>query len=183
MPAGTETYRIIMGLIRFPSVCRRFMNAPRPKKSARWRWCLAALAAVAGLAACASPRIAQVSVGDSDRHLEHVLGVSSCRDAIAEGGLSRMPGLDPGGIRLTNWNVEKKGDPSWRSDLDRLSPGVDLILLQEASLREDTINELAELDATLYWSFAPGYRSKEEISKNEKRGRKREEEEGGIRRK
>lgn len=116
---------------------------------------------VIGLGGCASSRIAQVSIGESDRHLDHVLGLTSCRDAIADGQLSDMPGLNPESIRLTNWNIEKKGDPSWRVDLDRLAPDADLILLQEASLREDTITEL---DASLFWSFAPGYRSSRQVS-------------------
>ncbi len=119
------------------------------------------LAASLGMVACATPRIAQVSVAETDLHLKSVLGLDTCRDALARGASGDAPGLDPGSIRLTNWNVEKKADPSWRSDLDRLSPGADLILLQEASLREDTINEL---DATLFWSFAPGYRSNEQVS-------------------
>ena len=139
------------------------MATPMPVDSRRYplRLLSACLAVALGVNACATPRIAQVSVADSDQHLEHVLGLETCRDAIANGGESDLPGLDPRSIRMANWNVEKKRDPSWQTDLEGMTLGVDLILLQEASLREDTITAL---DASLYWSFAPGYRSEEQVS-------------------
>ena len=74
-----------------------------------------------------------------------------------------VPGdeLDARDIRVFNWNVHKKRAAGWRDDYDAYAADADLILFQEASLREDNIGEL---DATRYWSFAPGYRRHGEVT-------------------
>lgn len=69
--------------------------------------------------------------------------------------------FDSSNIRLVNWNVHKQAAAEWKQDYDRLAVGSDLVLIQEASLQELSINDL---NAGMYWSFAPGYRSKEAIS-------------------
>jgi endonuclease/exonuclease/phosphatase (EEP) superfamily protein YafD len=88
-----------------------------------------------------------------------VVGV--CRGLIKTGqGLSSQ-GLDGSNIRLVSWNIRKKSFPDWQADYGRLTKSRDLILLQEASLRTDTVNDLPILP---YWSFAPGYRTQDSIS-------------------
>lgn len=112
-------------------------------------------------AACATEQISQVSSRGLDSHMAQHLGVESC--GLALGGLSHPEndGLDPGNIRLANWNLKKNAHPLAGSDLYRLGSDADLVLLQEASLREETITDL---DASRFWSFAPGFRSAEQVS-------------------
>ena len=74
---------------------------------------------------------------------------------------NRRSPLDAANIRLFNWNIRKQLDPDSDGDLQDLSNGKDLILIQEASLREETINNV---DATKHWSFAPGYRTSGAVS-------------------
>ena len=70
-------------------------------------------------------------------------------------------GLNANEIRLVSWNMQKKSLPNWRADYSRLTDGRDLILIQEASLRVDTIGDLP---AAPHWSFAPGYRTDDSIT-------------------
>lgn len=82
--------------------------------------------------------------------------VAQCRDALAEAHAEDGTGLDPGSIRLLNWNVHKRGDAAWRQDFDRLTGDADFILMQEASLDPSADTTFA---AGRYWTFAPGYRT------------------------
>lgn len=78
------------------------------------------------------------------------------------GGRSRAGSeLDASSISLFNWNVRKKRASGWREDFESYADGADLILFQEASIREETI---AEIDASRHWSFAPGYSRRGEIT-------------------
>jgi endonuclease/exonuclease/phosphatase (EEP) superfamily protein YafD len=121
-----------------------------------------ALAMVAaGCATQGSPAIAQISAGAFDLHTVNPVGVEACRAALGTTAPSDGPALDAGRIRVANWNVKKKSRPSWQTDFKEIVAGSDLLLLQEASLREDTINDI---DATRHWSFAPGYRAGRQIS-------------------
>ncbi len=70
-------------------------------------------------------------------------------------------GLDADEIRVVSWNMQKKSIPNWRADYDRLTDGRDLILIQEASLRVDTVGDLPTVP---HWSFAPGYRTGNSIT-------------------
>ena len=45
--------------------------------------------------------------------------------------------LDPRAIRLFSWNLHKQGDPGWERDLARFAGEADVVLLQEAVLRDD----------------------------------------------
>jgi len=77
-----------------------------------------------------------------------------CRTALRAGPSAATRSLDLTRMRLLNWNTQKGTDPELRADLDRLSDGADLILLQEAvrnSAAFKTINP------DYHWSFAPGY--------------------------
>jgi endonuclease/exonuclease/phosphatase (EEP) superfamily protein YafD len=87
--------------------------------------------------------------------------VDRCAADIASPAALSATALDGDSIRVVNWNIRKRRHPDIRDDLDAFAEGKDLILIQEASLREDTI---VDNDASLYWSFAPGYRIGGEIT-------------------
>ena len=89
--------------------------------------------------------------------------VESCRllfDA-APAASATGTGLDADEIRVVSWNMQKKSIPNWRADYNRLTDGRDLILIQEASLRVDTVGDLPTVP---HWSFAPGYRTGDSIT-------------------
>jgi len=82
-----------------------------------------------------------------------------CRDLLAAN--SSGGELDASKISLFNWNVHKTRDSRWRDDFAAFAGDADLVLFQEASLREETI---ADIDSSRYWSFAPGYRKRGEVT-------------------
>ena len=86
--------------------------------------------------------------------------VSVCRDMLAD-VIGMGAELDSSNISLFNWNVHKTRERGWRDDFDALAGNADLVLFQEASLREETI---AEIDSSRHWSFAPGYRRRGEVT-------------------
>jgi endonuclease/exonuclease/phosphatase (EEP) superfamily protein YafD len=87
--------------------------------------------------------------------------VESCRLLFDAAPPASAAGLNTDEIRLVSWNMQKKSIPNWRADYSRLTDGRDLILIQEASLRVDTVGDLP---AAPHWSFAPGYRTGESIT-------------------
>ncbi len=87
--------------------------------------------------------------------------VESCRVLFDAAPVTSVTGLNADEIRLVSWNMQKKSIPNWRADYSRLTAGRDLILIQEASLRVDTVGDLP---AAPHWSFAPGYRTGESIT-------------------
>ena len=114
--------------------------------------------------ACATapaPPLFQVSSLHATYHVPGDIGISSCRDSLDTAVPANGARLDPYDIRLANWNIRKKSSPDWLRDYDQLAAGRDLILLQEASLRPDTI---ADLTPDMHWSFAPGYRAAGEVT-------------------
>ena len=87
-------------------------------------------------------------------------GVQECRDLLGR-KLAVGAELDASNIRVLNWNVRKTRAPRWREDFDAYEDDADLVLFQEASIREETI---ANIDSSRHWSFAPGYSKKGEIT-------------------
>jgi endonuclease/exonuclease/phosphatase (EEP) superfamily protein YafD len=87
--------------------------------------------------------------------------VAACRDHLVNALDPAAAELNAGSIRLVNWNVQKNWRQNWQDDLQTLTRQNDLVLVQEASLRKDSINAL---DASRFWSFAPGYRTRGAIS-------------------
>lgn len=85
----------------------------------------------------------------------------SCRQLFDASPTSSATGLNADEIRLVSWNMQKKSIPNWRADYSRLTDGRNLILIQEASLRTDTVSDLP---AVPHWSFAPGYRTDDSIT-------------------
>jgi len=82
--------------------------------------------------------------------------LDACRETIARNHQHPVSELDSGSIQLLNWNMQKVRHASAMDDLNALSSGTDLILIQEATLRKDLLAQAK------FWSFAPGYRSGEE---------------------
>lgn len=127
------------------------------------RRALLSAAAAVLLAGCAAPAPAPWPDDARGSHLLAVdeRGVDACRDALRTAKASAGNALDAQAIDVFNWNMRKTSLPNWREDYDRLTRGMDLILLQEASLRPDTVGDLP---AVPYWSFAPGYRTRDAIT-------------------
>jgi endonuclease/exonuclease/phosphatase (EEP) superfamily protein YafD len=88
-------------------------------------------------------------------------GIDACRRALTAPLRPAVVGLDAENIGLVNWNVKKTSLPNWRRDYRRLTRGKDLILIQEASLGPDTVDDLP---VAPHWSFAPGYRAPNAIT-------------------
>jgi endonuclease/exonuclease/phosphatase (EEP) superfamily protein YafD len=83
-----------------------------------------------------------------------VSDVSSCLATLTNPAISPAAELDATNIRLLNWNVQKNSRDNWRRDFAALASERNLVLVQEASLREDSI---ASMDSSRFWSFAVGY--------------------------
>lgn len=137
---------------------------PGKQRTRHGRRAAALLCAAVACSACASlyvGELAQVSANSRDFHLPTALGVDACRDSLSNPITEGASELDSHSIRLVNWNVQKTANSEWNDDYRQLADGSDLVLMQEASLREETI---AELDVSRHWSFAPGYRNDKQIS-------------------
>ena len=104
------------------------------------RFSVAALAVVLSLqlSACVHQ-----PMGPEDNPVASIsTSTNDCQNQLA---LNDFPGaeeLDPTNIRLFNWNVHKTRDHNWTQTLDSFATSADLILFQEASLREETILEI-----------------------------------------
>lgn len=136
----------------------KLVRDPRP-----WR---AAVPFVAGmlLASCAHTvveHVPEAPAGSSSYTVSSDKDVAACRMALTRAKPEPRSALDLDTISLVNWNIHKRRHPDLAADMRRLSDGKDLVLVQEASLHESTINEI---DATMHWSFAPGYRIGDEIT-------------------
>ncbi len=117
---------------------------------------LSAMAVLMQLPGCAY----QAVTPDSAASTGYSVDVRECRDMLGSRSADGSE-LDASGISLFNWNVRKKRSSGWRKDFDTYAEGADLILFQEASIREETI---AEIDASRHWSFAPGYSRRGEVT-------------------
>ena len=117
---------------------------------------LSAMAVLLQLSACAHRPV----TADAAPAQRFSTEVSVCRDMLAAESLEGAE-LDASNISLFNWNVHKTRERRWREDFDAIANNADLVLFQEASLREETI---AEIDSSRHWSFAPGYRKWGEVT-------------------
>ena len=116
------------------------------------------------LASCAHQyveQLSQVAANTATHHVPTATGVEQCRDWLAREKDSTGHELDAANIRLMNWNIQKQRNATSGEDLKILASDKDLVLIQEASLREETI---AGVDASKHWSFAPGYRLNGEVT-------------------
>lgn len=124
--------------------------------AARFASVLAAAAALAGCAASASGPAWPAAGSESHLRAADERRIDTCTDALDAPRHAAVGALDAARIDLVNWNIKKKSIPTWREDYSRLTRGTELILIQEAALRADTI---VALPAVPHWSFAPGYRA------------------------
>jgi endonuclease/exonuclease/phosphatase (EEP) superfamily protein YafD len=109
------------------------------------------------LSSCAHQYVEQLSQVSANALIHHVPtanGVEECRELIAANITTTGATFDSANIRLLNWNIQKQRNGDAGDELNELANGKDLILIQEASLREETI---ADVDSSKHWSFAPGY--------------------------
>jgi endonuclease/exonuclease/phosphatase (EEP) superfamily protein YafD len=125
-------------------------------ENGRQLWLLLAIAVLLQLSACAHRTVTQ----DARVAMQFSTEVSECRDLLAAESVVGAR-LDASKISLFNWNVRKTRAAGWREDFDAYASGADLVLFQEASIREQTI---AEIDSSRHWSFAPGYSKSGEIT-------------------
>ena len=110
------------------------------------------------LASCASNEVEPVSIAPEPIAETEV---ALCQALLSETSTPAMPELDAASIRLVSWNVQKNRHLNWQRDFLSLTGDKDLVLVQEVSLREDSINAM---DGTRYWSFAAGYQRPGAIS-------------------
>jgi endonuclease/exonuclease/phosphatase (EEP) superfamily protein YafD len=109
------------------------------------------------LASCASHELEPMSVQQ-----EPIAGeVADCQALLRETSTPATPELNAASIRLVSWNVQKNNHLNWQRDFMSLTGDRDLVLVQELSLREDSINTM---DGSRYWSFAAGYQRSGAIS-------------------
>lgn len=106
-------------------------------------------------------RVPMVNPGGASYLVTTEAEVQACAAAIGRPKPAGVTALDARHIGVVNWNIRKRRHPDLGKNLDSLSAGKDLVLIQEASLREDTINAN---DASRHWSFVPGYRKGGEIT-------------------
>ncbi len=99
-------------------------------------------------------QLSQISANSMIHHVPTAIGVEECRELMAADITSTGARFDSGNIRLLNWNIQKQRNTNAGNDLQYLANDKDLILIQEASLRAETINDI---DSSKHWSFAPGY--------------------------
>lgn len=110
---------------------------------------------------CTHQAVPRTAAPDADQAFAADVRVAACRDALAAARATGGAGLDGAGIRVLNWNVQKKHGSAWRHDFDRLATDADLVLMQEASLGHHADPGLA---AGRHATFAPGYRSRGRVT-------------------
>lgn len=137
-----------------------------PEQRIPARYCGAATTiAVAMLASsCAHHYVDELSAVSANSAADGTpteFNVANCRRALAAEKASGGVELDASKIRILNWNIQKERQHIWSEEFQSLASDTDLVLMQEASLRYDTINGI---DSSKHWSFAPGYTMDGEIT-------------------
>jgi endonuclease/exonuclease/phosphatase (EEP) superfamily protein YafD len=103
------------------------------------------------LASCASQTHEPTTIAE---HEVIATDVAMCLASLNTPATTPVAELDAAGIRLLNWNIQKNSRLNWQRDFESLSNERDLVLVQEASLREDSVGMM---DSSRFWSFAAGY--------------------------
>ncbi len=83
-----------------------------------------------------------------------IINTKNCGDALTMPPHINSQRFDSKRIRLLNWNTQKQAHVEMQDALSLLGRQADLILLQEALVDH---SHIANIDAQLYWVFAPGY--------------------------
>jgi len=81
----------------------------------------------------------------------------ACLEAVGAPHVAGDHGLNPQRIQSLSWNLEKGLDENALYQLGVLSSSMDLVVVQEAALNSSLTHQFPNLK---YWSFAPGYQSK-----------------------
>ncbi|HET9763388.1 MAG TPA: endonuclease/exonuclease/phosphatase family protein [Casimicrobiaceae bacterium] len=76
-------------------------------------------------------------------------------NALRPGTRPTRDGLDPDALRVVSWNIHKQADRGWQRDLQWMSRGHDLVLLQESVL-DPQLRELIA-GAGLRWVMASSF--------------------------
>ncbi len=82
------------------------------------------------------------------------INTQNCNDILTVQTQMNLQRFDSKRIRLLNWNTHKQSHAGMQDALSLLGREADLILLQEALVDH---SKIANIDAQLYWVFAPGY--------------------------
>lgn len=126
--------------------------------------CLFLSAALA--VACSSTQIGPPESANDLRELQGLqlaplVSVDECRESLALNRPDSNAAIDSSNIKILNWNIKKGEEPGWALDLERLSAGSSLILLQEAAL---SMAIPAHVEKTPFAAFSPGYINKDDIT-------------------
>jgi len=119
------------------------------------------LICAAWLASCASQPQQWASTPEWSAHQQTATEAETCREVLAASGRGGQSELDSSDIHVFNWNMQKVRDAGSLEDLNILADDKDLILIQEAALKGGLLQPFRK---ARFWSFAPGYRSGEELT-------------------
>jgi endonuclease/exonuclease/phosphatase (EEP) superfamily protein YafD len=97
------------------------------------------------------------SIDDAESCATAINASSSISNAISP-RVTPLPGDE---IRVFNWNVQKNATPGMLQDMRALASNADLVLLQEATLRN---RRHSSEDGGYHWAFAPGYETSRELT-------------------
>lgn len=97
-----------------------------------------AASSIAALALCACVTLTEAPRGVSSAS-DGSLRVSTidCGAVIEPAPSADARALDPAALRVLTWNLHKQDDAGWDLDLARFAADADIVLLQEAVLRDD----------------------------------------------
>lgn len=118
---------------------------------------LALLPTLALLSGCVTlTELPRALLADADRGVRvRFLPCDQAAKTARDAGLPSGPALDPRAIRVVSWNIHKQDDRGWREDLDRFLAASDIVLLQEAVLREPLRDAIES--AGLRWTMASSF--------------------------
>lgn len=77
-----------------------------------------------------------------------------CRSMLHRANLDQSDPIQPGSLKLLNWNISKGSKEFWQKDLRSMSIDKDFVILQEAVLDSGIKLQVKEL---MHESFSPGY--------------------------
>ncbi|WOJ94835.1 endonuclease/exonuclease/phosphatase family protein [Congregibacter variabilis] len=93
--------------------------------------------------------------------LAPLVSADQCRESLALSRPVSSAAIDSSNIKILNWNIKKGEEQGWALDLQRLSKGTSLVLLQEAAFSMDLPTHV---EKTPFAAFSPGYINKDDIT-------------------
>ena len=131
--------------------------ARRAPRSRSFHALISGLVIVSVLAGCTTLPRHSAPVVAADNSQGIATEVDSCRALLQASRPIIGSELDSSDIQVPSWNIKKGSKPGWLADLHRFADNSNLVLIQEASLERQLTEQLGE---ARYWSFAPGFRSR-----------------------